>query len=273
MIAMHMTFTRQLPPVFGMFALLGAAVAIGALSSVYLADYLIYPLQWMDSLIYQLEVMLTSLLFLFGLLPASETFPVPGTLSRDINTGVFAGALYIALEVFYVIAVLVVATRQAVNSQSGALRAQSRPPKKLLSAYFILNLLYTLSFLYLGMFIIGFATSYDMAFSVIMKADGVGQVVLATLPWKLALFVPVQLLLLVALWKNLSWFKSALFAYLLFDAIYFITLTFVPERGDSFSAGFIVSTLALLFFLPYLRKSTAGKTGRAATPATSDLAE
>ena len=273
MIAMHMTFSRQLHPALGMFAIMGAALTLGALAEIYLADYLIYPLQWADTLIYQIEVMITSLLFLLGLLPANETFPAPGTLSRDVNIGVFAGALYIALEVFYVIAVLVVATRQAVNSQSGARRPEYRAPKKLLSAYLTLNLLYTLSFLYLGMFIIGFASSYDMAFSFILRADGVGQVVLASLPWKLALFVPVQVLLLVALWKELSWFKTAFVAYLLVDVAYFTTLTFVPERAHSLSAGFIVSTLALLFFLPYLRKSTARKGVGATARATGDLAE
>lgn len=263
MVAMHMTFTRQLHPALGMFAIMGAAVTIGALADVYFAEYLIYPLQWIDTLVYQIKVMVTSLLFLLGLLPAEQTFPVRSMLSKEVSVGVFAGALYIALEVFYVIAVLVVATRQAVSSRSGATRPEYRSPKKLLSAYLILNLLYTLSFLYLGMFTIGFASSYEMAFSVILRVDGMGQVLIASLPWKLAVFVPVQLLLLVALWKPLSWFKPAFVAYLLFDVIYFTALTFIPERGHSLSAGFIVSTLALLLFLPYLRKSTASKDGRA----------
>ena len=253
MFIMHMTFTRQIPPAAGMLALMAAAITIAAMSSLYLADYLIYPMQWLDMLIYEIEIMITSLSHLVGL-HNGESFPRPFVLSRAVGVGIFAAALYIALEVFYVIALVFTATRQAVTSPAGATQPGNQAPKKLISAYMVLNMLYTLSFLYFGMFLMGFATNYSMAFSAILKADSIQQIVLASWPWRVVLFVAIQLLLLAALWKNLRWFKTAFLLYLLLDFSYYMALTLIPERGYGSNAGFVVGALALLLFLPYFRK-------------------
>lgn len=253
MMVMHMTFTRQIPPAVGMLALMAAALLIGVMSSLYIADYLKYPMQWLDMLIYDVEVMVTSLLFLVGM-HAGESFPQPNVLSRGVGVGIFAAGLYVALEVFYVIALVFVTTRNAVKSSAGTTQPEHQTPKKLISTYLVLNLLYTLSFLYFGMFIMGFATTYDMAFSAILNADSIQKMVLCSLPWKLVFFVPIQLLLIVALWKNQRWFKTAFFVYLLLDFSYYMALTLIPERGYGLNAGFVVCTLALLLFLPYFRK-------------------
>lgn len=248
MIAMHLTLTRQMPPAAGMMGLLGLAVVFGAVSQIYLADILVYPMQWFDSIVYELEVMLASVLHLVGFY-SEVPWPTPQRIARALDVGVFGGLLYVALEVFYVIAFVFIATRQARQSTVGG----DKTPRKLLSLYLVLSLIYTFSFFYLGMFVTGIASTYEMAFSMIFDADSIQNVILLGLPWKLALFVPFQLALLVGLWTNRSWFKRAFFVYLLADIIYYAAVT-LSALSYGIYAGLIVSLLALLIFLPYLRK-------------------
>lgn len=247
MIAMHLTLTRQMPPAAGMMALLGLAVVLGAVSQIYLADILVYPMEWFDSIVYELEIMLASVLHLIGFY-SELPWPTPQRIAQAIDVGVFGALLYVALEVLYVIAVVVVATRQA--SQSGTM-SSSKVPKKLISLYLILGLIYTFSFFYLGMFTMGMATTYEMAFSMILSADSIQSAILRGLPWKLVLFVPFQLALLVGLWKNQSWFKRAFLGYLLADIIYYTAFT-LSALSYGIYVGLVVSLLAFLLFLPYL---------------------
>lgn len=250
MIAMHFTLTRQMPPAAGMMALLGLAVVVGAVSQIYLANILTYPMEWFDSIAYELEVMLASVLHLVGFY-SELPWPSPLRIARSIDVGVFGGLLYIASEVLYVIAVVVVATRQATQSGSAP---SARVPKKLISFYLVMGLIYTFSFFYLGMFIAGIASTYEMAFSMILNADSIQKVILYGLPWKLVLFVPLQLALLVGLWTKQSWFKRAFLAYLLLDVLYYAAFT-LSALSYGIYVGLIVSLLALLLFLPYfLRK-------------------
>jgi len=117
-----------------------------------------------------------------------------------------------------------------------------------------MGLIYTFSFFYLGMFIAGIASTYEMAFSMILNADSIQKVILYGLPWKLVLFVPLQLALLVGLWTKQSWFKRAFLAYLLLDVLYYAAFT-LSALSYGIYVGLIVSLLALLLFLPYfLRK-------------------
>jgi hypothetical protein len=246
MIAMHFTFTRQMPPAAGMMGLLGLAVAVGAVSQLYLADILAYPMEWFDSIVYELEIMLASVLHLVGVY-SEFPWPAPPRIAQSIDEGVFGALLYIASEVLYVIAVVVIATRQATQSGTAA---NTKVPKKLISLYLVLSLIYTFSFFYLGMFIAGIASSYEMAFSMILNADGLQRAILLGLPWKLVLFVPFQLALLVGLWTKQSWFKRAFLAYLLLDVLYYAAFT-MSALSYGIYVGLIVSLLALLLFLPY----------------------
>ncbi|RUO69394.1 hypothetical protein [Idiomarina ramblicola] len=250
MIAMHFTLTRQMPPAAGMMALLGLAVVVGAVSQIYLANILTYPMEWFDAIAYELEVMLASVLHLVGVY-SELPWPTPSRIARSIDAGVFGGLLYIASEVLYVIAVVVVATRQATQSGS---TPSANVPKKLISVYLVMGLIYTFSFFYLGLFIKGIASSYEMAFSMILDADSIQKLILYGLPWKLVLFVPLQLALLVGLWTKQSWFKRAFLAYLLLDIFYYAAFT-LSALSYGIYVGLIVSLLALLLFLPYfLRK-------------------
>ncbi|HAS14609.1 MAG TPA: hypothetical protein DCS01_04860 [Idiomarina abyssalis] len=250
MIAMHFTLTRQMPPAAGMMALLGLAVVVGAVSQIYLANILTYPMEWFDAIAYELEVMLASVLHLVGFY-SELPWPTPSRIARSIDVGVFGGLLYIASEVLYVIAVAVVATRQATQSGSAP---SAKVPKKLISFYLVMGLIYTFSFFYLGVFIAGIASTYEMAFSMILNADSIQKMILYGLPWKLVLFVPLQLALLVGLWTKQSWFKRAFLAYLLLDVLYYAAFT-LSALSYGIYVGLIVSLLALLLFLPYfLRK-------------------
>lgn len=249
MIAMHLTLTRQMPPAAGMMGLLGLAVVVGALSQIYLADILVYPMEWFDSIVYELEVMLASVLHLVGFY-SELPWPTPQRIARALDVGVFGALLYVALEVFYVIAFVFMAARQA---HQNTVTSGHKAPKKLLSIYLVLSLIYTFSFFYLGMFVTGIASTYEMAFSMILNADSMQNAILLGLPWKLALFVPFQLALLAGLWTNQSWFKRAFFVYLLADVIYYTAFT-LSALSYGIYVGLIVSLLALLIFLPYLRK-------------------
>ncbi|MGM0429548.1 MAG: hypothetical protein ACQEQ2_04535 [Pseudomonadota bacterium] len=250
MIAMHLTLTRQMPPAAGMMGLLGLAVVFGAVSQIYLADILAYPMEWFDSIVYELEIMLASVLHLVGFY-SELPWPTPSRIARALDVGLFGALLYIASEVLYVIAVVVIATRQA--TQSGSMPS-AKVPKKLISLYLILSLIYTFSFFYLGLFITGIASTYEMAFSMILDADSIQNLILYVLPWKLVLFVPFQLALLIGLWTKQSWFKHAFLAYLLADIIYYAAFT-LSALSYGIYVGLIVSLLALLLFLPYfLRK-------------------
>lgn len=249
MIAMHLTLTRQMPPAVGMMALLALAVVVGALSQIYLAEILIYPMEWFDAVVYELEVMLVSVLHLVGYY-SELPWPRPQDIARDLDVGVFGALLYIALEVFYVIAFVVMATRQATQNTE----VKSQAPKKLISLYLLLGLLYTFSFFYLSMFISGNARSYEMAFTMVFDAESLQNVILLGLPWKLALFAPLQLALLVGLWTNRNWFKRAFLAYLLLDVLYYLVFTLSSFHRYGVDVGLIISLLALLIFSPYFRK-------------------
>jgi len=249
MIAMHLTLTRQMPPAAGMMALLAIAVVFGAVSEIYLADILAYPMTWFDAVVYELQVMLASVLHLVGYY-SELPWPTPQRFARAIDVGVFGGLLYVALEVFYVIAFVVAVTRQATQSAGN----EHKAPKKLISLYLVLGLLYTFSFFYLSMFISGAASSYEMAFTMVFDAESLQNVILLGLPWKLAIFAPFQLALLIGLWTGQAWFKRAFLTYLLLDVLYYLVFTLITFQGYGIDVGLIISLLALLIFLPYLRK-------------------
>lgn len=250
MIVMPFTLNRQLPPAAGSMAVLAIAVVFGAMSELFLADILVYPMQWIDTVIYELEMMLASLMYLVGFYD-EVPWPYPQSYAGGLGVGVFGAILYIALEVLYVIGVVFFLARQARQS---SVSTQYKTPKKLISLFLVLSLLHTFSFFYLGMFVTGVASSYGMVFSMILDADSFQNFILLAMPWKLALFVPFQLALLAGLWADQSWFKRAFMAYLVLDLLYYTVFTFVTPQGYSITAGFIVSLLALLVFLPYLLK-------------------
>jgi hypothetical protein len=249
MIAMHTTLTGRLPPAGGMMALLGLAVTIGAFSSIYFADWFIYPMQWVSDFLHNAELMLISLLHLAGL--SDNLSATYYSFARKDNVGVFAGGLYIATEVFYLVAVVVLATRAATQSHETA--TQPSAPKKTISAYLLLNLAYTVAFFYWIMFDIQFAHSYQDALlgPLSDRTDSLASAFIGTWGWKLMLFVPLQLALIVAVWRGSSWFKRVFAGYLLFDVVYYAVLSYLATGSHS---GLFVSTLALLMFIPYLRK-------------------
>ncbi len=239
-----------------MMALMAAAVTIGALSQIYLADYLIYPMRWIDMVVYDIGVMITSLMYLVGL-NSGDVFPARQMLTGQVGVGLFGAGLYIASEIFYVISILVFATRQAVRDSAGSPESKYHKPKKLIISYMLINVLYTVSFFYYGMFSIGLFMDYGMAFSAIMDADSLEKFIVFSWPWKLLFFVPFQLVILGALWKDKVWVKTALSVYLLLDFFYYMALTLIPEQGYRLISGLIISTMALLIFLPYLRRKQA----------------
>lgn len=250
MIAMHTTLTGRLPPAAGMMALLGLAVTIGATASIYLTDWFIHPLRWVSDFLHNFELMFRSLIHLAGY---SEDITVGHySFARRDNVGVFAGLLYIATEVFYLIAVMVLATKAA--TQSSANNVENAAPKKTVTLYLLLNLAYTIAFFYWIMFDIQFAYNYQDALlgPLSERTTTIATAFIGTWSWKLILFVPFQIALIIGAWSNCSWFKKAFAGYLLFDVAYYAVLTFLTTSSHS---GLFVSVLALLLFTPYLRKS------------------
>ena len=250
MIAMHMTLSGRLIPPLGMFALLGLAVAIGAGASIYAADWLVYPMQWTAEFLYTVELMFSSLLHLAGL-----TDDISGTyysFAREENAGIFAGSLYIATEILYLVAVVVLATRAAVETQAKS--AKSTAPKKSVSLYLLLNMAYTVAFFYWIMFDLQYARNYQEALLGPLReqANSLSSIFIATWSWKLILFIPLQLALIIGVWRNSPWFKTLFASYLLFDVAYYGLLTGVTTSSHS---GLFVSIVALLLFTPYLLTS------------------
>ncbi|WP_370259938.1 hypothetical protein [Idiomarina sp.] len=247
MIAMHMTLSGRLVPVLGMFALLGMAVAVGVGATLYAADWVVYLMHWVSDFLYNAELMFSSLLHAVGLTDdISSTYY---SFAREKNAGVFAGGLYIATEVLYLVAVVVVATRAAVETQTKSVK--STAPKKSVSLYLLLNIAYTVAFFYWIMFDLQYARNYQEALLGPLReqANSLSSIFIATWSWKLVLFIPLQLALIIGVWRNSPWFKTLFASYLLFDVAYYGLLTGLTTSSHS---GLFVSIVALLLFTPYL---------------------
>lgn len=251
MIAMHYTLSGRLPPAAGMMALLGLAVAIGVVASMHLTEWLIYPMQWVVDFLRNAELTIYSLLHLAGLSDDISTTYV--SFAHRDNVGVFAGGLYIATEVLYLVAVVVLATKAATQTHSGS--NQYAAPKKAITLYLLLNLAYTVAFFYWIMFDIQYARSYEEALLGPFSERGTSAAMtfIGSWSWKLILFVPLQVALILGVWRDSPWVKNAFAGYLLFDVAYYAVLTYLTNSSHS---GLFVSVLALLLFTPYLRRSS-----------------
>ncbi|RUO73721.1 hypothetical protein [Idiomarina seosinensis] len=250
MIAMHTTLSGRLPPVAGMFGLLGIAVTVGALASIYMADWFIHPMQWLSDFLRNVELTANSLMHLAGL--SNDLQPSYYSFAKKSNVGVFAGGLYIATEVLYLVAVVVLATKTATASSSQTVRQSA--PKKTVTLYLLLNLAYTIAFFYWIMFDLQFARNYQDALlgPLRTQVSSLSGAFIGSWSWKLILFIPFQLLLMVAVWRGSPWFKKAFASYLLIDVVYYSVLTVLTSGSHS---GLFVSTIGLLLFTPYLVKA------------------
>lgn len=246
MIAMHYTLTGRLPAPLGMMALLGLAVAVGVTASLYLTEWFIYPMQWVTDFLRNAEWVLNSVLHAAGL--ADTVSANYYDFARRDNVGVFSAGLYIATEVLYLVAVLVVATKAATQAS-----LKATPPKKTVTLYLLVNLAYTFAFFYWVMFSLGYAQHYEQALLGPFRDDAttLADMFIGSWSWKLMAFVPLQLALMIGIWKDSRWFKPWFTAYLLFDVAFYALLTWLTTSSHS---GLFVSAIALLVFTPYLHR-------------------